>query len=152
MFALRAYQLSRICLHLLQPVFIIIFSVWPRVRLVRAAGRVSCLPPDRGRTQPTGSHTIEKCVLVPPDPSGAAHSLRYRSGRADELGTMGRCDATFFSTMHNLKKETHTHTHPRSRLAGIPEPTAVNTRQSEDPGHHSRARELHTYKYGHNHP
>ena len=108
MFALRAYQLSRICLHLLQPGFIIIFSVWPRVRLVRAAGRVSCLPPDRGRTQPTGSHTIEKCVLVPPEPSGAAHSLRYRSGRADELGTMGRCDATFFSTMQSKEGNTHT--------------------------------------------
>ena len=86
----------------------------------------------------------------PCEPSGAAHSLRlrYRSGRADEHGSWAM-SATVYPRV--LKPdETHTHTF-RPRLAGIPEQTAVNTCQSGDPGH-SRARELHAYKYGHNHP
>ena len=29
-----------------------------------------------------------------------------------ELGTMGRCDATFFSTMQSKEGNTHTHTSP----------------------------------------
>ena len=64
-----------------------------------------------------------------------------------ELGTMGRCDATFFSTMQSLKKETHTHTHPRSRLAGIRHTGAVNTCESDNQG--ATAPGSHTYKYGH---
>ena len=70
--------------------------------------------------------------LAASEPSGAAHSLRYRSGTSGS----GLWDAATrpSSPRCNLKKETNTHTHPRSRLAGIPEPTAVNTRQSDDPG------------------
>ena len=85
------YQLSRICLHLLQPGFIIIFSVWPRVRLVRAAGRVSCLPPDRGRTQPpldlTPLKNVFSCHLNRPEPP-----TRSGTGQA-ELTSSGLWDA-----------------------------------------------------------
>ena len=42
-----------------------------------------------------------------------------------ELGTMGRCDATFFSTMQSKEGNTHTHTHIAVhglRAYAIPEP------------------------------
>ena len=40
-----------------------------------------------------------------------------------ELGTMGRCDATFFSTMQSKEGNTHTHIPVHgSRAYAIPEP------------------------------